>query len=224
MSCDKVRSSLSTFVDSKLPDSMQMAVSAHLAECRDCAGQERDLRDMRGQLRRLGSVPAPETLTSRLRVIASHDIARRRGAPDVHSTFLRWARHAQMSMKDLMRPLALPAAGGLLSSVFFFVMLVDTLGFQQVPIHDIPLGVYTQVTVDQLSPFGFSSHDQVVELTIDRDGHVASYSVPHGTLTRDDLRQLGNLILFTTFEPATSFGGPTSGKVLVRSHRINVRG
>jgi hypothetical protein len=89
--------------------------------------------------------------------------------------------------------------------------------------NDIPLGVYTQVTVDQLSPFGFSSHDMVVELTIDKDGHVASY-LPQGTFTRDDIKQLGNLILFTTFAPATSFGQPTSGKVLVRSHRINVRG
>jgi hypothetical protein len=223
MNCDKVQSSLSTFVDSGLPESERRAVSVHLAECRECEGQAEELRDLRGQLRSLPMALSPQMLASRLRVLASHEIARRRGEREFSSGFRRWLTRARISMRDLMRPLALPAAGGVLSSIVFFVMLVDTFGFQQVQANDIPLGVYTQVTVDQLSPFGFSSHDMTVELTIDKEGHVESYS-PHGTFTRDDIKQLGNLILFTSFAPATSFGQPTSGKVLVRSHRINVRG
>lgn len=223
MNCDKVQSSLSAFLDSGLPESERMAVSVHLANCRECVGHVEDLRDLRGQLRGLPTALSPKTLSSRLRVLASHEIARRHGEREFSSAFRRWATRLRVTMRDLMRPLALPAAGGLLSSIVFFVMLVDTLGFQQMQANDIPLGVYTQVTVDQLSPFGFSSHDMVVELTIDKEGHVASYS-PHGTFTRDDMKQLGNLILFTSFAPATSFGQPTSGKILVRSHRINVRG
>jgi hypothetical protein len=223
MNCESVQSSLSPFVDSGLPENERRPVAAHLAECRECAGQAEDLRDLRHGMLSLPMAQSPKALSSRLQVMASHEIARRQGERAFSTAFSRWLTRARISMRDLMRPLALPAAGGVLSSIVFFVMLVDTFGFQQVQANDIPLGVYTQVTVDQLSPFGFSSHDMVVELTIDKDGHVASYA-SQGKFTRDDIQQLGNLILFTTFAPATSFGQPTSGKVLVRSHRINVRG
>jgi len=130
---------------------------------------------------------------------------------------------AQISMRDLMRPLALPAAGGVLSSVACFSMLASSLTFPQQFANDIPLGFTTQVQVDQLSPFGYTGHDVVMELTIDKNGKVADYAA-RGSVTRDDMKQLGNLILFTSFAPATAFGQPTSGKILLRSHRINVRG
>ena len=131
----------------------------------------------------------------------------------------------RLSMHDLMRPLAVPAAGGLLSSIVCFVMLAGSLSFpqQQIGINDVPLGFTTQVQVDQLSPFGYTGRDVVVELTIDKEGHVANFAA-HGAFTRDDMKQLGNLILFTSFAPATVLGQPTSGKILLRSHRINVRG
>src|SRR5450432_2945096 len=187
MNCDKLQSSLSTFVDSGLPECERRALSVHLAECRECEGHVEELRNLRGQLRGLPMALSPKMLASRLQVLASHEIARRRGEREFSSGLRRWLTRARISMQDLMRPLALPAAGGVLSSIVFFVMLVDTFGFQQIQANDIPLGVYTQVSVDQLSPFGFSSHDMTVELTIDKDGHVASYS-PHGTFTRDDIK------------------------------------
>ena len=85
------------------------------------------------------------------------------------------------------------------------------------------MGFTTQVQVDQLSPFGYMGHDVVIELTIDKEGKVANYSA-HGSITRDDMKQLGNLILFTSFRSGHFvFGQPTSGKILLSSHRINVQ-
>ena len=223
MTCRKAQISLSAFSDGSLPARDRKGGALHVQQCRECGAHVNELRDLRGQLRTLPIAMSPAMLGSRLRVAASHEIARRRGEPEFSSSCRRWLTRARIAIRDLMRPLALPAAGGVLSSIVSFVMLVGTFGFQQVQADDIALGVYTQVTVDQLSPFGFSSHDMTVELSIDKDGHVTSYA-PHGTFTRDDVKQLGNLILFTSFAPATSFGQPTSGKVLVRSHRINVRG
>ncbi len=224
MNCNRVVKSLSMFLDGLLPESDRRAVSRHLGNCRECLGRCEDLRGVRASLRELPAVAAPANLMSQLQVMASHEIARRQGERDFSSGFRRWVTRAGITVNDLMRPLALPAAGGVLSSVVFFVMLVDTFAFQQVK-NDIPLGINTQATVDELSPFGFSGRDVTVELNIDKDGHFSSYSVAHGTFTRDDMKQLGNLILFTTFAPATASGQPISGKVLVRSpHHINVRG
>lgn len=223
MNCDKVQRFLSMFVDCSLPESKRRVVSMHLAECRACEKRVEELRDLRGQLRGLPGALSPKALAIRLQVLASHEMARRRGEPEFSSAFWRWLTRARITARDLMRPLAAPAAGGVLSSIVFFGMLVEMFGLPQAQANDTSQTSNTQVTVDQLSPFGFSSHDMTVELTVDKDGHVTSYA-PHGTFTRDDVKQLGNLILFTSFAPATSSGQPTSGKVLVRSHRINVRG
>jgi hypothetical protein len=61
----------------------------------------------------------------------------------------------------------------------------------------------------------------VLELTIDENGRVASYSVSPGQLTPE----MESLILFSRFTPASFFGKNTWGKVRVSfSRRHNVRG
>lgn len=196
----------------------------HLAGCRDCLRYEKDLCGLHSALRELPRISVPKELTGRLRVAASYEVARHRGNADFSTAAWRWWTRVRLTMRDLMRPLAVPAAGGLLSSVVCFVMLVGNLGFPlPMPVDEIPLGFTTQVEVDQLSPFGYTGRDVVIELTIDKTGHVANYAT-HGKFTRDDLKQLGNLLLFTSFAPATVSGQPTSGKILLSSHRINVRG
>jgi hypothetical protein len=161
--------------------------------------------------------PTPPELTARLRVIASHERRRR-----LHRH--RWLERVWLESNDLLKPLAVPAFGGLLSSVLLFSFLMNTLNVQQYLSKDIPLGIYTQVSVDELSPFGGSGGDVIVEVTIDRTGRVSDYSLPNGKVSEDQLRQIGNLILFSTFRPATAYGQPVSGKILVALHHINIRG
>lgn len=224
MNCEKVQSSISAFLDRKLPESERDAMSMHFSACRDCANHYADLEGLRSTLRAMPRMHVPKALASRLAVVASYEIARRQGNHEFSSRFSRWWMRVQIIMRDMMRPVALPAAGGVLSSFVFFVMLVNTFAFQPMVANDTPLAGYKQVTVDDLSPFGYAGRDLVVELTIDKTGHVAGYSVQHGVMTADEIRQLGNLLLFTSFEPATALGQPTSGKVLINTHHINVRG
>lgn len=176
------------------------------------------------ELRALPKREVPADLAMRLRVMASQQMEVNSGRGEFDTAWSRWRMRMRLTIRDLMRPLAVPAAGGILSSVICFSLLAGSLSFpRQSGINDVPLGFTTQVQVDQLSPFGYMGHDVVIELTIDKEGKVANYSA-HGSVTRDDMRQLGNLILFTSFAPATVFGQPTSGKILLSSHRINVRG
>ena len=228
MSCRVTKAQLPAYLAGELPDGEAKAVKAHVFLCGNCERQVAQLRQsqtrLAASLRSLPVVPVPKDLSSRLRIAASYQRERNQGRLDFSSDTRRWWMRARLFAHDLMRPLAVPAAGGLLSSVVCFSMLANTLSFpQQVAMDDIPVGFSTQVQVDQLSPFGYTGHDVVVELTIDKEGKVANYAA-HGFVTRDDMRQLGKLILFTSFAPATVFGQPTSGKILLRSHRINVRG
>jgi hypothetical protein len=162
--------------------------------------------------------PVPEDLTLRLRVIASHERERRVNR-------FRWLSRLRMEVNDLFKPLAVPVAGGLLSSVLLFTALVDTLNVQMyLNQRDMPLGVYTQVSVGDLSPFGGNGEDLMVEVTIDASGRISDFSIPNGKVSKEQLRQVGNLILYSTFTPATAYGQPVSGKILVALHHINVKG
>ncbi len=54
----------------------------------------------------------------------------------------------------------------------------------------------------------------MVELTIDETGAVSDYSIPGGQLSKDEMRALGNFLLFTSLKAATVFGQPVTSKML----------
>ncbi len=224
MTCESVQLSIATFLDDQMPEQQRQALSQHLIDCRDCEQLQADLRYVRSSVRQLPMMATPKNLAMKLRVSASYDRERRQGAGEFSSSWERFRTRARIAMQDLMRPLALPAAGGFLSSVLFFSFLVDTLAVQMPGANDIPIGIYTQVRVDTLSPFGFTGRDLAVELSIDKDGRVVGLCSHNATLTRDEMNQLGNLVLFTSFNPATADGQPVSGKIVLKTSRINVRG
>ena len=65
-------------------------------------------------------------------------------------------------------------------------------------------GLYTQVAIVNPSPFGFNGQDVTVEVTIDENGVVSDYSVPGGKLSKDEMRDVANFLLFTSFKAATA--------------------
>jgi hypothetical protein len=162
--------------------------------------------------------PVPADLAVKLRVLASHERERQVNR-------FGWLKRRRMELNDLFKLLAVPVAGGLLSSLLLFTAMVDTLNAQlYLNTRDVPLGVYTQVSVGNLSPFAGNGEDLMVEVTIDPHGRVSDFSVPNGKVSPEQLRQVGNLLLYSTFTPATADGQPVSGKILVALHHINVEG
>ncbi len=168
---------------------------------------------MRAIVRELPRVVSPSRLKTELQVIASRQKTRR-----------NWRDRAALMLHNFMRPLAVPAAGGLLCSLLLFAVLGDSLAYRQDLRNDSPLTLFTQVTMEDPSPFASLGSDVMVELTIDEHGNVADYFIPKGKLSREEMKQMGNLILFTSFNPATAYGSPTASKVVVSFHHINVRG
>jgi hypothetical protein len=206
MSCENGQDQISSFVD-------QDAASA----------------EVRQALQALSRPVVPPALSAQLRVIASHERQRRL----VRLSIASFARHCgsqfRLAFDNMMRPVAIPFAGGSLSSIVLFAMLVPCLSFP----HHFGDGVLSTgpegtivvmgstgeyvpdavVDTPRLERASATSPDDanVVSLTIDERGRVSDYSLERGRLTPD----LQSIIMFSQFTPATVLGVPTSAKVKV---------
>lgn len=207
--------------------SFHREVAAHLEECPACNAEAIALRQLRGTLRRMPQREVPRQLTASLRVMASQERTR---ATDGG---IQWQDRLKMLARNLMRPLAVPAFGGLASAVVIFSALMPSLSMPA-PSHnsgeDVPLMLVTEPSVKNFPPIGIVESELVVDVAIDGAGRMVDYTVVRGAnLLREDASlksQLENSLLFTEFVPATKFGGPASGNVRLRikSSQINIRG
>jgi hypothetical protein len=85
--------------------------------------------------------------------------------------------------------------------------------------------LFTQVAIDDFTPFSVYGNDVVVELTVDGNGRVSDFEVPQSnSVSPAELSEIGNLVFYSTFTPATAFGQRVTGKILVSIHHINIRG
>ncbi len=132
-----------------------------------------------------------------------------------------------------MRPLALPAAGGLCSAIFLFSALVPafmpTYAMARTPsLWDPPTMLLTEPMVKYMAPIAFGG-DAVVDVNIDDHGCIVGYSIVSSTGPDDAQlrRSIENNLLFTEFWPATAFGVPVAGTIRI-SYRspagIDVKG
>jgi hypothetical protein len=171
-------------------------------------------------LRNLPIRKVPELAAMRLQVLASH---RKHGR--LPSRTGQWWARVRMAFDNLLKPLAVPAAGGIMASMLCFGTIVDTLQYRPDLLPDIPVGLFTDVVMTDPSPFACNNgQDVVVQLTVDESGRVTDYTLPRGKASPEQMQEIGNLVLYTTFTPATSFGQRISSRILVDIHHVNVRG
>ncbi|HEY1336143.1 MAG TPA: zf-HC2 domain-containing protein [Bryobacteraceae bacterium] len=235
MSCEKVQERISSLLDRKLAAGEVGSVQAHIESCRACGERYESMAKLRMAMRRMNSSPMPAGLAGRLRVLASHESARRIAHANMSARWKEWRWRFRLAFDNMMRPVALPFAGGLFAATLLFSMLVPSLSFAHNFFGDEPpAALYTYPDGKIVGAIGYvpklevtssprSDADTVLELTIDEHGRVADYYVENGTLTPD----MESLILFSTFTPATVFGQPTWSKVQVFFHNdfsVTVRG
>jgi hypothetical protein len=178
---------------------------------------------LRSELRRLPANRPPEHLRTALHVVASKERQRvlaRQSRLEHASSRLR------LCIDNLMRPLALPFAGGLVSALLLFSMLIPTFAFRRGVVgNDVPVALFTEPSIKAQMAFdGFDYDvDCVIEVTVNEQGRMVDYSVPKGSNLAPDLRRaLENKLLFTEFTPATMFGQPTYGKVYLSFQRASI--
>jgi hypothetical protein len=221
MSCQSVRKVLAVYSDHCLPRGEEAEVEAHLARCPDCNVRYEQLLQVRETLRAMPKLRTPNQLATQLQVLASRERVRQMNHSTWRLLWHEWAGRARLVVDNAMRPMALPVAGGLVSALFLFSMLVPPLQSFRGPLNDTPTGFYTEPTIATTSPFGVTD-EVMVELVINEEGRIVDYSVRDRQLSRELISQIGNMILFTSFNPATAFGQPTPGRMLVSFRRSHI--
>src|SRR4051812_22804834 len=228
MSCDNVQERVSAFLDRELPVAERQHVSAHIGSCRDCSAYLDAQQEVRTTLRSLKPTPAPAELTAKLRVMASHDRQRRLARASWSARWQDIQGRLELALDNMMRPLALPFAGGLVSSMMIFGLLVPSLTFQHVFADEAlftyadgevvmmaPNGTYTSVPESENAPriqradVAPPETANVVDLMVDPTGRVSNWSLVQGELTPD----LVNIIMLGQFNPATNMGVPIHSKI-----------
>lgn len=224
LTCKSVRASLWDYEAGALRTPVAGSVATHLVECRECGAHRAEVKGMRIGLRQLPVMQPPPVLQTRLQVLASRERSRRLARIDFNAWLKDKSARLRLSFNNLLKPFAVPAAGGLLASFICFGILVDTLHVRPEWDVDMPIGVYTEVAIDEVSPFSSVGRDVMVQLTVDADGHVTDYFVPQGTVTPQELQDIGNLILYSTFTPAVRMGRRVPSKFMFYISHMNVKG
>jgi len=217
MDCRSAKRRLSANLDNVVSEKERRELRQHLKVCRGCALESQRLERLRGAMLSLPPRISPPDLRFRLRIAASKARLEAMGGPSRWSQ--RWDR-IELTLKHLMRPLALPAVGGLFSAVFLFSALVPTFmpAFAMSnAILDVPTMLKTQPAVKYMAPIAFGGGDAEVDLTIDEQGRIVDYVIVNAPGQKSDQlrRVIENNLLFTEFWPATAFGKPIAGRIRI---------
>jgi len=212
--CVEIRSHFSDYLDGMCDREVRRSIRFHLAYCGACQEELEQWQRLRADLRTLPRRRVPPELALSLRV---------RFSQELHRNVLR---RLWVHVDNALQPLLLPASGGVLAAIICFGLI---MGSQVVPasnIPDVPLPIMTPPRVRELAPIDFITGDKpvVVITRIDAGGRVVGYRVLSGQSSPELIHGLDRAIYFSVFQPATMFGMPTDGEVVLSLRRITVRG
>jgi hypothetical protein len=169
-------------------------------------------------LRNLPPRVPPVELATSLRVIASRERQRLQQGRGWGHLFAAWLDRTRLTVQDMLRPLMLPATGGVFSAVVLFSMwLAPTYPLRAKMVGDIPTQLTTGVQI-QRSVTAALSASVLLDVDVDDQGHLLGYQIVSGAdVVADPLmrRRMETALWFTTFSPATAFGMPMAGKTRV---------
>lgn len=225
LSCKAVRPNLWDYAAQIMTADENHAIDTHLDSCRDCDRSLADVSSLRTGFRHLPVPAMPPLMGTKLRVIASRERSRRLLRLDPKAWLRDKMVSARMAFDHFLRPVAFPATGGLLASCLCFSLIAHTLQLRPYSgDNDMPIGLFTEMTIDNVSPFSFSGKDVTVQVTVDADGTVINYAMlPGSKPTPEEFESIGSLLLYSTFTPAMRGGQPVSSKRLLALSHFNVR-
>lgn len=222
--CDGIRPAFSAYLDGAIPGRQMQEIARHLESCDECKREFDGLRAMQQTLAVLGRAKAPANLGMKLRLAISHErVAMRSSWKDAFS--LKW--------DNTVRPLLLQASAGFAGSVVLVGGIVLLLGMVAAPepvmANDEPLGaitvphyLYTAVNSHAIS----TSHGApiVVEAYVNDQGRVYDYNIVSGPVDASVKNQVVDQLVMSVFQPASVFGSPVRGTVVLTFSGVSVRG
>jgi len=213
-SCMEIRGHFSDYLEALCEPEDVRSIRYHLEYCAACREELNRAETLQADLQSMPRRRVPPELALQLRVRLSQQLHR-------HAL-----KRLLVHVENILQPVMLPASGGVLTAIICFGLI---MGSQVVPvtnIPDVPFQVSTPPRVQVLAPIDLNTGDQpvVVVTRIDAGGRAMGYRVLSGQRSPELMQRLDHLIYFSLFQPATMFGKPTDGQVVLSLRRITVRG
>ncbi len=222
--CAKIQNAFSGYLDGAIPGHQMQEIARHLESCDHCKQEFDALRSMQQSLALLGSAKAPVNLGLKLRLAISHERAAMKSS---------WRDTFSLKWENTVRPLLVQVSAGFAGSVVLVGGIVLMLGMVAVPepvmANDEPLGaitvphyLYSAVTPRAIE----TTHDSpiVVEAYVNEKGRVYDYNVVSGPMDSAVQSQVVDQLVMSVFQPASVFGSPVRGRVVLTFSGVLVRG
>jgi hypothetical protein len=237
MNCEQVKQWLPGYLDGALPagarSETHVMIGQHLERCEVCREELQAYLALSSLMSQVQRPEPPADLALRIRVAAAQRLADR---PWLHYV-LRARTRAELILKNILEPLAIPATGGFTVALIVFVLVCQLLGMG-IPLsavsNDSPTNLLQPARLESLAPFPVTGmeetgnsgpHALLVETTINAQGEAVYYRILSGPDNATIRRQLDLVLLFSRFRPLMSFGRFTSGGHVVLSFSdISIRG
>jgi len=221
MKCAQAKSLFSPYLDGAVTGAQMHALGQHLESCASCNREYSLLQQSQQLLARVGRKKAPTDLQLKLRLAISREVAQKRTP---------YFQGAMIRLENLLQAFMVPATAGLIAAIAIFglVMGLTTMPLQAAN-DDVPLMLYTAPQLQQAA-FGttidsINDDSLVIEAYVDSNGRIQDYRILSDSKASGDLLpQVKNMLIFTTFRPATAMGRPTSGRAVLSFSKISVHG
>jgi hypothetical protein len=224
--CEAVRAEFDAYLDSAMSGVEMQAMAGHLESCTPCSREFGELRLLQQHLGELGSAPAPEHLQQQLGEMLA--VERERG------THLDWRGRMLLSWNNWLAPLALRVSGGLMAALIIAAGLSWLFAapmFSSVEANDENMAhtvsaryLYSEVPALPIETHHDHDAPVVVQAMVDTEGRVYDYQIVAGPHDSDVQMMVEQNLLASVFKPATVFGVPVRGQVVLTYAGVVVRG
>ncbi len=220
--CVAVQAAFSPYLDGALSGVEMGRVAEHLDACPPCATEFDGWRDMQSALSELGPAKPPAELQRQLRSAIGLERGRGSYLPLTGKIALLWRRS--------ISPLVLQGAGGLAAAVLLLAGLFRLFGpGVAVQANDDAMAhlIAPHYLYSQVSPIPVETGRDVpvlVEAKVDTRGRVCDFRILNGPTDPSVQLQVEQNLLSSVFTPATVFGVPVVGHVMVTFTGVSVRG
>jgi anti-sigma factor RsiW len=220
--CQAARAAFSSYLDGALSGREMGRVAGHLEACAPCTSEFQAWRSMQSALGELGSARLPDRLQAQLRAALS--IERERG------THLPLTGRIALIWKNSIGPLAVQGAGGLVAALLLAAGLFRLFGpGVTVQANDDGLAnlIAPHYLYSQVPPQPIQTGREVpvlVEAKVNTHGLVYDYTILDGPTDPAVRRRVEQNLLSSVFSPATVFGVPVDGHVMLTYAGVSVRG
>jgi hypothetical protein len=219
--CATMRDDFAAYLDGSIPGAKMARIAAHLDSCASCDHEFAALCAVQQSLAALGPAQAPAHLQAQLR--------RAIAAEREQGTHLSAAAKLRLAWSGWLASATLRVAG----AVTVAMLLAAGLGWMfAAPIASVqasdddqanliaPRFLYSQVallSIDTEAPM-------IVEARVDTEGTVYDYAILSGPTDEASRLRVEQNLLTSVFKPATLFGAPVRGHVVLTYTAVSARG